>query len=248
MSRSVPDTTLQNPATRFFDFAGGEGTVQYYDREKKVNINVELPFSFLVLDEVMTVGGGYDDGDNFIGYYSNAIRSRDAKVRPLTVKSSVNGKSRTEMTATWADIKGSLTGAKYIKGLYIAYYNNEKQLEVGYLKMKGAALMPWVELTQHKDIYKGVFSITGKVPKKKGTNDYFAPEFSYSEKLKPETEAKALELDGIVQTYLTAYFAQTIAPNQQSSFPTHAGSAPDDPYADAPEPDLSEPEDDGIPW
>lgn len=208
MSRSKRDDNLINPAERFLDFAGGIGEVQFYDRESKTNIPVDLPFSFLVLDEVMTVGGGVDYDDGFMGYWSNAIRPRNAKIQALTVHSNYKKKSRVEMTGTWADIKAQLTGAKYIKGLYIAYYE-DGDLHLGYLKVRGAALMPWVEFTKaHRDIYEGVFSITGTAAKKKGSNKYFEPVFAWSDKIKPETEEKAIALDEQLQVYLTDYFAQ----------------------------------------
>lgn len=219
MSRSNPTDYAENPAQRFFEWSGGSGEVVYYDREKKDSVSVPLPFRFLALDEVATVGGGYDNNDTFVGYWSNAIRPRDAKTAPFVVRSSSNGKSRVEATGIWSEIKNSLTGVKYVKGLYIAYYDNDGVLQLGYLKIRGAALMPWVEFTkQHKDIYSGAFAITGKVAKKKGTNNYFEPEFSYSEKVKDETNAAALALDAdLLQPYLKAYFAQSVKPEPEYS-------------------------------
>lgn len=208
MSRSEKDDVLQNPASRFFDFAGGDGVVQYYDREKKENITVNLPFKFLVLDEVFTVGGGYDDDSGFIGYWSNAIKPRFARVQPVTVRCNEKGKSKIAMTGTWAEVKANLTGAKYVKGLYIAYYNDEKKLDIGYLKVRGAALMPWVEFTKGLDITTGAFSIIDTAERKKGKNVYYEPVFDRIPELKPEVEDAALGLDRILQPYLKAYFAQ----------------------------------------
>lgn len=211
MSRSEKNTINQNPATRFFDFAGGTGQVEFYDRESKTNIPVEFPFKFLVLDEVMTVGGGYDDGDKFIGYYSTAIRSQNAKIEPITVWQSSGKKQRVAMKGLWSEIKAGLTGAKYIKGLYIMWFNDEtNQMEIGYLKIRGAALMPWVNFNaDRKDVCVGAFAIVGNAPKKKGTNHYFEPVFEWTETIKPESEAKALELDSqVLQPYLRDYFAK----------------------------------------
>jgi hypothetical protein len=242
MSRSKKDDYTENPATRFFDWSGGTGELVYYDREAKENVAVPLPFRFLVLDEVATVGGGYDDGDTFIGYWSNAIRPRDAKVSPFTVKSSSNGKSRTEMTGVWADVKGNLTGAKYIKGLYIGFFG-ETGLELGYLKIRGAAMSPWMELVkEHKDIYAGAFAITGKVPKKKGTNNYFEPAISFTENVKEETNEAALALDrDVLQPYLTVYFAQqgqAVAATAGGT-PSHTGDGPEMPRSSDDEPPSS---------
>lgn len=229
MSRSNPDTYAENPATRFFEWSGSSGEVVYYDRDKKENVSINLPFRFLVLDEVATVGGGYDDNDKFIGYWSNAIRPRDAKVKPFVVRASVNGKSRVEATGIWSEIKNRVTGAKYVKGLYIAFYGDDGTLQLGYLKVRGAALMPWVEFTkEHKNIYAGAFSITGKLPKKKGRNDYFEPTFAYTENIKEETNQAALMLDAdVLQPYLAAYFAQDIEPST-SGAPEYSGDDHDE--------------------
>ncbi len=209
MSRSEPNNIPQNPASKFFDWAGSEGKLVYYDKEQKINVPVELPFRFLVLDEVATVGGGFDDGNNYVGYWSNAIRPMKAKLSPFTVRSTVNKKTRVEFEGLWADVKGHLTGAKYIKGLYIAYYNDEGDLDVGYLKIRGASAMTWRETIEDakQDIYKGAFSITGSEKRKKGTNNFFVPTFTHTDNVKDETNASALALDSdILQPYLKQYF------------------------------------------
>jgi hypothetical protein len=46
-----------NPATKFFEWKSNEKTFAYYDKETKTNVSVELPFKFLVLDELHTVKG-----------------------------------------------------------------------------------------------------------------------------------------------------------------------------------------------
>lgn len=210
MSRSKPDNFAENPATRFFDWAGGEGKLVYYDRDKKENVEVERPFRFLVLDEVATVGGGYDDGDKYIGYWSNAIRPRMAKQSEFNVRATINDKTRTMFKGLWADVKANLTGAKYVKGMYIAFFDGD-ELSIGYLKIRGAALTAWLEFTKdHRDIYAGAFTLTEETEKKKkGTNTYYEPVFSFTEKIKDETNAGALALDdAVLQPYLAAYFAQ----------------------------------------
>lgn len=237
MSRSQKDDFAQNPATRFFEWQGGTGGVTYYDREKKENIEVKLPFRFLVLDEVMTVGGGVDNNDGYVGFWSNAIRSRDAKTKHITVRSNSNGRKRIEYTGTWADIKANLVGAKYIKGLYIGYYNDDKQLDIGYLKIKGAALMPWVNFNEkRRDVTVGAFSIVGQNEAKKGKNVYYEPAFEWTDNVKPETEDAAIALDVTLQAYLREYFAQDATAEPVHSETEYTGvDAPPDTTQDPPE-------------
>lgn len=213
MSRSNKDTLAENPAKRFFEWNGGNGTLTYYDKETKENIEVERPFRFLVLDEVATVGGGVDEGDGYIGYWSNAIRPRNARVTPFVVRSSHKGKSRIEQTGIWADIKANLVGAKYIKGLYIGYFEGD-ELTLGYLKIRGAALTPWMDLAHiHKQIDVGAWQILkDSTTKKKGSNTYYEPIIEYIPTVKDETEEAATALDReVLQPYLTAYFGQQMA-------------------------------------
>lgn len=204
MSRSN-NTDLINPAQRFFSWSGSNGTVEYFDKslgEKGENVAVELPFKFLILDKVSQVTGGIDDNDGYIGFWSNAIRN--TKTQQLVVRS----KRGIEVQGYYDHIKGH-PGVKFMTGLYIAYKDEEGLLQIGYLKIKGAALNAWIEFTRaHRNIYDGAFSITDKVKKKKGSNNYFEPVFTFHSDVSEATDNIAKDLDRQLQEYLTAYFAQ----------------------------------------
>jgi len=212
MSRSNPETILTNPATRFFDWAGDSGELRYYDREAKENIKVKTPFRFLVLDDVVQVGGGIKRNGSYVGYWSNAVKSRELKTAVLVVRSSTNGQTRIEAEGPYEQIKAEVTGAKYIKGLYIGYLNDDKELEIGYLKFKGAALTAWIEFHKAqnlKDSFKGAFTIKGRSDElQNGNTTYYEPVFTWTDKVTEETEAAAIELDQTLQEYLVPYFAQ----------------------------------------
>ena len=200
MSRSN-QTNLVNPATRFFQWSGSEGQVQYYDKTEETNVNVKLPFRFMVLDRVAQITGGIDNGNEYLGFWSNAVRN--TKVQPFTVRS----KRGIEVQGLYEQIKGH-PGVRFLQGLYIAY-KGDTGLEIGYLKIKGAALTSWIEFTKaHRNIFHGAFSITGSEKKKKGATTYYEPVFEFSANVSEETESVAIELDKQLQEYLTAYFAQ----------------------------------------
>lgn len=206
MSRSN-NTELINPAKRFFDWSGAEGRIQYFDKEigeKGENVEVPIPFKFLVLDRVAQITGGIDRGGKYEGFWSNAVRN--LKTQPLTVRS----KQGIEAQGLYDQIKGT-PGVKYMTGLYIAFYDEEGLLQIGYLKIKGAALTAWIEFTKlHRDIYAGAFGITGNNECKKGTNTYFEPTFQHYPKVSDEADEAAKELDRQLQEYLTAYFTQEV--------------------------------------
>jgi len=200
MSRSN-NTDLINPAERFFEWNGKAGQIEWYDKEEKKSVVVQFPFPFLILDRVSQVTGGVDRDDTFDGYWSNAVRNLQTDI--FTVRS----KSGIVATGLYRDIK-NVKGVKFMTGLYIAYYNDDKELTIGYLKVKGAILGAWIEFSKNKKIYEDGFVITGKTARKKGANDYFEPIFNVLSTVKPETDEAAKVLDRELQEYLKAYFAQ----------------------------------------
>lgn len=201
MSRSNK-TDIINPADRFFKWSGSDGKVVFYDKETEQNVDVKMPFKFLVLDRVFQVGGGIDRNGAYSGFWSNAVRN--LKTQEIVVRS----KQGIEARGLYEDIKGT-PGVQFLTGLYIAYYNESKEFSIGYFKLGGAALTAWIDFTKkHRDIYSGAISITGNNKCKKGTNTYFEPVFDYSATVPDDVDEAAIALDRELQTYLTAYFAQ----------------------------------------
>lgn len=203
MSRSN-NTELINPAQRFFEWSGSEGVVRYFDKtlgEKGENVNVDLPFKFLILDRVSQVTGGIDTDNGYVGFWSNAIRN--TKTQKLIVRS----KRGIEVQGFYDHIKGH-PGVKFMTGLYIGFYDESEVMQIGYLKLRGAALTAWIEFTRaHRNIYEGAFGIEDKLKKKKGTNSYFEPVFKYYAKVSEQADKTATQLDVHLQAYLSAYFA-----------------------------------------
>lgn len=200
MSRSN-NTELVNPAVRFFDWSGDKGAVQYFDKTEKKNVEVTLPFQFLILDKVSQVTGGVDRNGRYEGFWSNAVRN--LKTQAFTVRS----KQGVEATGLWEQLKGR-TGFKFMTGLYIAFFDENRQFQIGYLKIKGAALTAWIEFASaYRSIYEGAFSITGANKRTKGSTTYYEPVFKHHANVSEETEAAAKRLDEVLQEYLTAYFS-----------------------------------------
>lgn len=223
MSRSNPESVLENPAVRFFDWAGDTGELKYYDKEKKEKVTVKLPFHFLVLDTVAQVGGGFKSGKDYIGYWSNAVRSRDIKGKQLVVKSKINGAVRVEGQGLWSEIKASLPGSKFINGIYAAFYDENKEMQIGYIKFKGAANSAWIEFNTASGLRGdcgGAYTLKERSEElQNGNTTYYEPRFSYKAEVKDETEARAIELDAVLQAYLVPYFAQ----NQQGEIAVAVG-------------------------
>lgn len=226
MSRSN-NTDLVNPAVRFFDWKGGEGILEYYDKEKEERVTVPLPFKFLVLDRVAQVGGGTGRGNDYQGFWSNAVR--DTRKEPFIVRT----KQGIYAEGLWKDIKDKNTS--FVTGLYIAFHDEDKNLQIGYLKLKGAANSSWIDFTNkhQRDIYKGVFAITDKELDDSGPVKFYRPVFVWSDKITDETNDMALSLDEqILQPYLMAYFARTVETNGEVHY-TGESYEPEAAMADA---------------
>lgn len=201
------NTELVNPATRFFDWSGSTGHVVYYDKLEGVNVEVPFPFAFLVLEAVSQITGGIDNGNKYEGFWSNAVMN--TKTQPFTVRSA----SGVVAQGLYEHIKGH-PGIKYMRGLYVMFFDENKDPQIGYIRIKGAALTAWIEFTKsHKDIYSGAFSFESAKKCKKGSTVYYEPVFKYHPKVSEESEAAAIDMHKhLLTTYLEPYFAQQAQP------------------------------------
>lgn len=197
MSLSSP--TLQNPAEHYFEWKGGDGHIEFYDREKKERIKVPLPFEFIVLDQLNGVTGWSDQDNNSI--WSNETRStRDdftvrAGKRILWVGPYKNEQGINQVAGL---------GGKYLKVIYIAHKNRAGELIMGRISLTGAALNAWIDFAKAHAVDTGKVSITGKSEEKKGATTFQIPTFQWS-KWTDEEYQSAIILDKLLQSYLSQY-------------------------------------------
>lgn len=200
---SLSNPTAKNPATRFMRWRGGEdggGQVTYYDKEAAEEITVPLPFSFIVLDELSTVTGFNDSQQQ--GYWSNEVRNSNGILVART-KQGIQGRG------TWQQLKElGLNGLKFAQSVYIAFKDETGELQIGNIKMAGAAMSAWIDFKKQFDISQCAVFITDE-PKaaKKGSNRYFVPVFE-GQNMSDATKAEAVKLDEDLQRYLNAYMAR----------------------------------------
>lgn len=219
MSRSNPSTApAVNPCTRWFQWDSKTKQFEYYDKgatnikdptKKGENIGVKLPFRFLVLDYFNTVAGFYrkPDGTKSL-ILSNEIK--DLKNDLLTVKI----KGCEPIVGTWAQIKDDkrVKGIKAALSIYIGFFDENKELKLGNLKLHGGSFGAWIEIQKEyrknkKNITEGAFVVKEFVQKEYDGTPYNTPVFVGTD-IKEETNAKAIELDKVFQEYLKSYFKQ----------------------------------------
>lgn len=207
MSRSNPNTDTPNPSQRWFEWAGKDGVVRYWDKEKKEQVECKLPFTFLVLDQTATVKGWHEPSES--GIFSNEVRKTSAE--PLVVKSFKGGPLAQGM---WADIKDRVgaAGGHYVANIYIAFKLGG-ELAIGSLQLKGAALSAWFEWQKkHRaEVSNQAVSVTGSNDGKKGSVVFKTPVFAVKE-VTQETNDAAIALDRQLQEYLEGYFKRTLSP------------------------------------
>lgn len=198
MSRSQP--SLQNPAHRFFEYKAGEGTLQYYDKEKQERVEVKLPFTFLVLDQLNTITG-YSRPDK-ASYYSNEVRNSAKEEFVIKLK---GGHVVTTLYKNEHGVVQVPKAAKYTKSVYVAYQEDGEWV-IGNIKLAGSAMTAWIEFNQKYKVEQGkvVMSKGAKVDGEQG--EYFPPAFEYKEAT-PEEDSIAITLDKALQIYLSQYLA-----------------------------------------
>lgn len=203
MSRSNPsENTNPNPATRRFEWNGEKGTVRYYDKEAKQNVEVGSDFTFILLDQLGSVGGWHDASDS--GIYSNEVK--DTRQEALVVKAFKGG---VLAEGIYRDIKDRVnaSGGQFVAKCYVAFKNGGGALSIGTLALKGAALHGWTEFVKanRADVYKKAVRIKGFTEGKKGRITFRVPALSLKD-IDPATDAQAVALDKELQEFFASYF------------------------------------------
>jgi hypothetical protein len=223
MSRSNPTEKQPNPASRFYEWSGKNGNLTHYDKDKKEEVKTEIPFTFLLLDELATIKGWHDPSDS--GIYSNEVR--DTRGDVLVVKSFKGG---TIAEGLYSQIKDRIKaqGGHFVANLYIAYRDQEK-LVLGALQFKGAALHAWSDFRREhpEEVYKKAVSIIATKEGKKGSVTFQTPIFDLKD-VSEKTNTEAKEIDSELQKYLGSYFKRTKVEQVQEPVGATASSSAED--------------------
>lgn len=226
MSFSNPDLT--NPAKHFFQWKGGEGKLQFYDKEKKVNISVPLPFEFIPIDQLATITGYSKQAQN--GYYSNEVRNSAKEEFNVKIK------GQTVFAGLYKNEQGVPQvpkGANYTASIYIVHKNRAGEYITGNLKANGSALSAWIEFSKNNIVGNGKVLMTKGEKQTSPVGDFYAPEFKY-ESLSEEDYAAANNADKELQIYLSQYLAAKPEDAPADDWPSHddVGNATPDQVAD----------------
>lgn len=228
MSLSNPhEKGSPNPATRWHEWNGELGTISYYDKEAKKNVDVPMPFTFILLDELGGVRGWHDASSS--GIYSNEVK--DTRQDTLVVKAFKGG---TLAEGLYRDIKDRVNslGGSFNANCYIAFKDGGV-LTIGAIRFKGASLAAWMEFRKEnrKDFYTKSVKMDGFTEGKKGRITFRMPKFSMVD-ISPQTMAAAVELDKTLQEFLVGYLSRN--KQDQTEAPATTTMRPDAPDSNDP--------------
>lgn len=182
-----------SPVTKYLKWKGSVGQFFYYDKEQSIEVAVDLPFHFLVLDELSQIIGFEPSKE--LPIYSNEVKFIGSEHLNVRV-----GKS-TVQHGLYKDIKGHLpAGSKFAKCVYVL--NLEKD-EIWKMTLAGSSIGPWIELGLQGQ--KLVIKVDRNPDqKKKGTTLYYEPSFVKVKKPNEESDLKAYEADKLLQEFFKA--------------------------------------------
>lgn len=248
MSRSNPIDGIRNPAARWFEWRAGSdgGFIRWYDKDAKVDVNMPLPFTFLLLDELSTVKGWHDPSES--GIYANEVR--DTRQDVLVVRSFKGGELA---SGIYKSIKDRVTaqGGHYCVSMYLAYKDGD-ELKIGNLCLKGAAASAWMEFKRaapaRKDssgksvraYFVDAVKIADFEQLKKGATVYRVPKFAL-QPVSDESNKQAAALDAELQSFLADYLRR---PKTEAATPTESH----EPHADYSDTKNGSAFADGVPW
>lgn len=200
--RQAFQTPQSNPATKFFDWKSNDKCFSYYDKEKKENVLVQLPFKFLVLDELHTIKGWNDATQSAI--YSNEVKfigTETMTVKPFKGNEIAKG--------LYKDIKEKVksAGGHYVKSIYIMLEDGS----LANLQLKGSSVQKWGEFTQKtRNRLPDEWVVVEKaVDGKKGAVKFSTPDFKFLNSISDAEADLADEAFNTLEAYLTTYLVKS---------------------------------------
>lgn len=209
-------TGSQNPANYFFQWKSEHEKFCYYNKEKKENIFIEMPFKFLALTRYITVKGWNQKKQYAL--ISNEVQS----INDTLIVNAYSQGNKTEIArGEWKDIKERIDneGGKFTQSVYIMLPNGE----VANLQLNGASLSTWFEFQKNQTdrFFDNWVVVNGFKEGKQGAVTFTYPVFEWGSTLNAEQQVLAENADNKIEEYETSYFGEKEekdhTPNRQRS-------------------------------
>lgn len=192
---------VKNPATQFLEWKSKDKCFSFYDKLGEANVEVKLPFKFVVLEELSTIKGWSDS--NASGIYSNEVKflsTQELVVKPFKGNPIAKG--------LYSEIKDSvkMAGGHYVKSVYIMLENGA----LANIQLKGSAVQAWGEFTKaNRSKLASNWTIIDKaIAGKKGSVTYSTPNAVLGDVLNPTEEENADMAYNTLEAYLNVYLSK----------------------------------------
>jgi hypothetical protein len=199
--RSAFAAPASNPATKFIEWKSNDKCFNYYDKEAQKNVEIPLPFKFLVLDELHTIKGWNDASSSNI--YSNEVKFISKEV--MTVKPF---KGNEIAKGYYKDIKDKVVaaGGHYTKSIYVMLEDGS----LANISLKGSGVQKWGDFTQktRNRLADEWVIVASAEDGKKGAVKFSTPSFSFANSISDEQANMADEAFNILESYLKTYLAK----------------------------------------
>lgn len=158
---SLTKKRVSTPVKKYISYNASEGVFQYYDKDKKENVSLDNPFTFVDVAQYSKIVGWNDEKKSSI--FSNEVLSLKT---PLNVNFQTGGRV---VNGLYSDIKDTIkaNGGKFSVSIYAIYKE-----EIVKITLKGASLGAWFNRAG------GDFVTVSKfVEETKGATKYKVPVF-----------------------------------------------------------------------
>ncbi len=203
----------QNPANYFFEWKSQHQKFCYYDKDKKENVFVDMPFRFLALSRYTTVKG-WNQKKKY-ALISNEIKT----INDLLIVNAYADGNKTEIArGEWKEIKDKVDneGGKYTQSVYAMLPNGD----VANVQLNGASLSTWFEFQKNQTdkFFDNWVVVNGFKEGKQGAVTYTYPVFEWGSTLNTKEQVLAENADIKIEAYENSYFGakQEEAPRHRS--------------------------------
>jgi len=201
-------TTSSNPTKKNFEWKSDDKCFAYYDKDKKENVKIELPFKFLTLMEFHTIKGWNDK--NQCGVYSNEVKmigQDELNVRLFKSNQFVKG--------IYKDIKDTIVamGGHYTKSIYVMLEDGT----IANVNIKGSSVQSWGDFTQktRSRLSDEWIQVENAIELKKGKVEYSIPEFKFATSLSDKESNLADNAYNELKSYIDGYLLKQIEVNNE---------------------------------
>lgn len=215
--------TSSNPVNNWLEWDSNKKCLKFYDKDKKENVSVPLPFKFLVLKEFHTIKGWDDASES--GITANEVKYIGSE--PVTVRSFKGGEIATGM---YSEIKPKVkaAGGVYYKSLYCM---SEKGSLIN-ISIKGSAVKEWGDFTQktRNRLSDEWISIVDAKDGKKGSITFSTPVFKFDGSLTSNDGDCADELYDTLESYFSEPSARKVEAVKDANESHASGDIDDLPF------------------